>query len=383
MASLAGNLIITLGIACFLQAAYSFANQVLFADLQKTFAHLQNDHGQDHSSMQSGLTSHGPPGRSMTVGEISARDGVSLSVQDDVMEDAPLMSGSFLQYGLGPGLWVHGGNLIEERAFDIQSSIGNGLACIFFLQGQVETQIGGRSFGFRAAPGRPIQAATLMNARDESFRRHSSSRQRVTHLVINVSPEWLAQHGHDLSGEPSSASRLFGENLTEHRWTVPQRLQGLIQGIMAPDDGSPLRRLYAEAQAIQIIAESIAHATTGSSAQESGIRKGRRAAPALQRAKNFIESCSAAEMSVADIARQAAVSVSGLQALFRQHEGCGVFEYVRRVRLDQARDGLIRGELDIEQASRIAGYGHAANFATAFRRRFQISPRDIVIGTGR
>lgn len=331
--------------------------------------------------MQTAPPEQPPATECLTVSEIAARDGVSLAVQADVMGDAPLMSGKFLQFGLGTGLWVHGGTLIEEQAFDIQSSIGRGLACIFFLQGWVETRIGGRTFNFQAAPGKPIQAATLMNARDESFTRHSPSRQKVAHLVVNASPEWLAQHGHDMSGSSSDARRLFAENLTEHRWIVPSRLQGLIRSLMTPDDGSPLRHLYAEAQAIQILAESIAHATAEPPAD--GSLAAHRARLALRRAKDFIEANATAEITVAAIAREAAVSVSSLQALFRQHEGCGVIEYLRRVRLDRARRGLIRGEYSIEQASRIAGYGHAANFATAFRRRFQTSPREAMIGGGK
>ena len=38
---------------------------------------------------------------------------------------------------------------------------------------------------------------------------------------------------------------------------------------------------------------------------------------------------------------------------------------------------LERGELSISQAAWAAGYGSAANFATAFRRCFGLSPREV------
>lgn len=173
----------------------------------------------------------------LTVADVSARNGVSLAVRDDVPQSATLMSGDFLQLGLGSGIQVHGGTLVEEMPFDIQSSIDGGLSCIFFLEGRVQTSIGGRSFDFHAIPGRPIQGATLMNARPETFTRRSAAKQRVTHLVINVSEDWLGQHGLDLGGGSGGTRQLLSENLTDHRWVVPHDLHRLIRQIMVPNDG--------------------------------------------------------------------------------------------------------------------------------------------------
>ncbi|PZO68213.1 MAG: hypothetical protein DI498_00650 [Paracoccus denitrificans] len=139
--------------------------------------------------------------------------------------------------------------------------------------------------------------------------------------------------------------------------------------------GGALRHLYAEAQAIQILADSISHATISPLARSG--HAGRRQTAMLGRAKDFIHAQTDAELSVAAIAQEAGVSVSGLQTLFRQHEGCGVSEYVRRTRLDRAHHGLLHDGISIDAATRLAGYAHAANFATAFRKRFHVSPRSV------
>lgn len=315
----------------------------------------------------------------VTVADLGARDGVNLAVQADIVEDAPLMSGSFLHHDLGCGLTLHGGDVLEEQAFDVHSSIGEGLSCIFFLNGQVETEIGGKSFSFRADSQNSVRAVTLMNTNTESFARRSPYRQRVTHLVVNATPGWLAEHAHDATDGLTLTRKLSAENLNEHRWIVPQQLLGLIGNLIAsPAHPTSLQRLHIEAQAIQVLADSLDHTIRDVAGNDTGRSQSTKCGSrSLQHAKDFIASHACDDISVALIAKEAAISISGLQTLFRQKEGCGVFEYVRRVRLDRARTALMQDEICINEASRIAGYNHPANFATAFRKRFAISPSQI------
>lgn len=65
-----------------------------------------------------------------------------------------------------------------------------------------------------------------------------------------------------------------------------------------------------------------------------------------------------------------------LQRLFRVSEGCSVFEYVRVKRLEAALAALSAGATTVKEASLIAGYSSAANFATAFRRQFGMTPTE-------
>ena len=94
----------------------------------------------------------------------------------------------------------------------------------------------------------------------------------------------------------------------------------------------------------------------------------------LQRAKDFIAARAAEPLSVETIAREAGISASGLQRLFRVSENRSVFDYVRNARLERAFTALGRGDVTVQEASTIAGYTSAANFATAFRRRFGVVP---------
>lgn len=52
-----------------------------------------------------------------------------------------------------------------------------------------------------------------------------------------------------------------------------------------------------------------------------------------------------------------------------------IAELVRELRLSRAREELSRDDMTLETIAQRAGYGHVSNFTTAFRRRFNLSPR--------
>ena len=75
-----------------------------------------------------------------------------------------------------------------------------------------------------------------------------------------------------------------------------------------------------------------------------------------------------------EIAKQVNMSESTLQRHFRQAFNMSVFEYLRRNRLQRAMVAMQKEGLGIAQAAHIAGYNSPANFSTAFRRAFGITP---------
>lgn len=69
------------------------------------------------------------------------------------------------------------------------------------------------------------------------------------------------------------------------------------------------------------------------------------------------------------------MSTNTLQRTFHAAYGMTVFDYVRRARLQRARDAIEREGISIAQAAHIAGYTSAANFATAFKRLYGMTPK--------
>ena len=63
-----------------------------------------------------------------------------------------------------------------------------------------------------------------------------------------------------------------------------------------------------------------------------------------------------------------------LNAAFKQCVGVTVFDFLREARMKEARRMLSETALDVQMISRELGYNSAANFSTAFRDRFGLSP---------
>lgn len=61
-------------------------------------------------------------------------------------------------------------------------------------------------------------------------------------------------------------------------------------------------------------------------------------------------------------------------AIFREHLGMTVFTWIREERLRKAQELLAGSDMSIEGIATTIGFSSAANFATAFRERFLVTP---------
>ncbi len=79
---------------------------------------------------------------------------------------------------------------------------------------------------------------------------------------------------------------------------------------------------------------------------------------------------------LAGLAKAVGTNARRLNEAFRNCVGVTVFEYLREARMEQARKLLRETGLAVQVIASDLGYDNAANFATAFRFRFGLSPRD-------
>lgn len=131
--------------------------------------------------------------------------------------------------------------------------------------------------------------------------------------------------------------------------------------------------LMQEARALELLAH-VFRSAAGSGTSLVTMAGPRRAVARLRAAQEFMAANIETDMTLADVAGAACVSVSTLQRLFREQLGIPVWEYLRRLRLEHARRFLERGEGSVTEAAFRAGYNSPANFATAFKRAFGVSP---------
>ena len=91
-------------------------------------------------------------------------------------------------------------------------------------------------------------------------------------------------------------------------------------------------------------------------------------------ALTYIRQHACRRIRVDDVARQADVSRSTLDARFREVMGRTVHTEVRRVRLGIARELLVSTDLPLEQVARRAGFGNAQYLHAVFREAVRQTP---------
>lgn len=137
--------------------------------------------------------------------------------------------------------------------------------------------------------------------------------------------------------------------------------------------GRPSGRLYLDSLSVSIAARLIsAHSSV---AREPNHKNGGLAGRRLKQVLLYIDDNLARDISLADVASVAGLSVSHLKVLFRQAFGIPVHQYLIRRRLERAKDLLSEGKLPISQIAFETGFAHQSHLARHMRRVFGVSPR--------
>ena len=137
-----------------------------------------------------------------------------------------------------------------------------------------------------------------------------------------------------------------------------------------------MQNLYCESRAIEIVGEAL-QVIAKSDATVDDVSLRPKDYQRVSAVGDFVEAHLDEALTLEAIARNAGMSVNTLQRLFRSVHGTTVFDYVRARKLHRAREALERDGMSIAQAAYIAGYTSAANFATAFRRFFGTTPKNV------
>lgn len=293
------------------------------------------------------------------------------TIEPVLPSDEPVLVGRFRTLRLREGLTLHATDTEDLHDLTTCTNLDPGFGFYLFIEdGEgLDASVDGRPLPVgrhRGGAGGSTGFAMSWRARAR-FRRRAARGTRVRKALVIVSHEWLEQtFGRNSVAIPPAAL----EHLAISRWSPSYRLRKLAEGLLEPDlRGDAVSRLRDESVALDLVAEAVAtlEPPTGAAALR------RTEALQLTRARDLIEARLSTDLAVAALAGELAIGVSALQRLFRVSQGCSVYEYIRDRRLDQARALLEQGR-SVTAAAEAAGYSSPANFATAFRRKFGMTP---------
>jgi AraC-like DNA-binding protein len=293
-------------------------------------------------------------------------------------EDA-VLQGDFRQVQLRPGLILHCTDTHELHDLKTEAVQRPGITISLFLKGGVTAWIGGRKF--QMGPGLSHQAGALeavaiSKARPALFSRQSARGAHIRKVNVTVTPEWLQASGLNAIEQHTALLHFSRSHLASTRWRPSPRLVSLAEQILRPPGYAPLlQSLYCESRAIEIVGEALqVIAKSDAAPADASLRP--KDYQRMRAVVEFLEAHLDETPTLEAIARHAGTSVNTLQRIFRIVHDTTVFDYVRARKLHRAREALERDGASVAQAAYIAGYTSAANFATAFRRFFGVSPKN-------
>lgn len=310
--------------------------------------------------------------RSIRFGDICAqnrKDGFRV-VAPTLQPDDVALRGYYASTELRSGLRLHATDTVDMFDMVTQARSEPGLTLGVFLTGTARVSLGEHpiSLGGR---GQAPHAFALYAGEQDLFERRGLRGQRVRKVNVNIPQGWL-----EAEEWPAvrSLAALCGTHRTLRTWEPTARHLEMAARIIDPPAGMPyLDSLYRESLALEFVGDVLRLWLDGDARPTISSRDRVR----VRRACEFIDAHQEARLPVEQVAKAAGMSVSALQRLFHAVHGTSVLDFARTRRLEQAKAALETDGLSVTEVALNAGYGSPANFATAFRRQFGISPKDV------
>jgi AraC-like DNA-binding protein len=289
--------------------------------------------------------------------------------------DGEALTGQYRLIDLRPGLIVHATDTVELHDLTTEIVQRPGLTCSLVLEGDIDFELGGRHFALSAnRKGRPGPCGQfLFREQPELFVRRSRRGMHVRKVNITVTLDYLKTEAPDML---SLLHGLNGTHMAHAYWQPTAHAIALAEQILHPP-GLPgfLDRLHLENRVTGLLLEALTGLAEFGSEDAPAIRP--RDRRRVEAACDYLDSRLGEHVTLEEVAREVGASVSTLQRLFRAVHGTSVYDYVRERKLLKARFALEVGDASVAAAAHIAGYASPANFATAFKRRFGLSPSEL------
>jgi AraC family transcriptional activator of pyochelin receptor len=155
--------------------------------------------------------------------------------------------------------------------------------------------------------------------------------------------------------------------------TSPETYVILNQIMTCPYRGA-LKRLYLEAKALELIACNIAPLTGPASKRDVAFDKSDE--DYIRKAELLLKDNLEDPPSLPELARRVGVNKNKLNQGFRKIFGTSVFDHLRILRLERARELLENEHKSVTETAFDVGYAHRENFTRAFKKYFCTSPKD-------
>ncbi len=211
-------------------------------------------------------------------------------------------------------------------------------------------------------------------ARASKLKFINASKIPLRKIMISAPLSWMNWLVSAQTDGVPALKNFLSTHLASFRIDANRHILTLAEQLMNPPTArhGEMRTLFRSSRAFDLMsltcAELVACKSERQGSQLSSARQS-------ERVYNYILANLGEDLTIETIARESGGSVSSVQRHFKDHFGLTVFEFIRRRRLELAYEALEREGATIGQAAHLAGYNTPANFTTAFKKTYGVSPK--------
>ena len=138
------------------------------------------------------------------------------------------------------------------------------------------------------------------------------------------------------------------------------------------DTSTPAPRIYGESLSVALASRLLQQFSTPRPARTSGLTTRQ-----LRQVVDHVEAHIDQELSLAELAGAAGISVSHFTAMFRRAMGQSAHRYVVERRVLRAQDMLAKRRASISEVAAATGFAHPSHLARWMRRTLGVTPSDL------
>lgn len=286
----------------------------------------------------------------------------------------PVMSGRLSNDNLQSFLNIHTTDTVSMQDADVKFPVKAAVTVAIVLRGRVcgafddvpfDLDARDQPVGFIWALSQPVMLHRQLKQGDD-----------VSKVMISAKFDWVASRVNHTDSRHVAIDDFIHAGISVRRWQPSRRAIALADQLLYPPTDDPLfRDLYAESRGLEIFAEALG--ALGPKVGEASVEPD--ALDQHQKAqeiRNYVLEHIFDDLTLSGLAEKCGMSIASLQRIFKNAYGTTVKDFIRESRLIAARDAMEKDGLTIGQAAWMAGYSSSANFATAFKRVFGISPSE-------
>ncbi|NSL86895.1 helix-turn-helix transcriptional regulator [Chitinophaga sp. Mgbs1] len=160
--------------------------------------------------------------------------------------------------------------------------------------------------------------------------------------------------------------------LVNHNLPITPAMMQLINAILNCTRSGIYKRLFLESKVFELLMLQLEQCASHDchvfcSLKKVDIEK-------MYHAREIIEQQIHNPCSLIDLARQVGTNEFKLKKGFKELFGTTVYGMVGELKMEQAKDLLLSGEMNIAEVSEFIGYKNATHFTQAFKKKFGVTP---------